>query len=97
MCGGYVPADALTVALHRRRVEIAQRLKADTALRYAWDVENASPTGPASADVSVMMGIRQGDGTILTGALRIPGARWDMGAFLSAVGEIGTSPAGAAE
>ena len=85
ICAGYVPADALTVALHRRGVEVVQRLKAKPALRYSWDVENATPAGPASSDVSVMLGIRQGDGTILTGALRIPGDRWDMGAFMAAL------------
>ena len=85
VCAGYVPADPGVVALHRRRVEVIQRLKAQPAVRYAWDVENASPAGPASTDVSVMLGIRQGDGTILTGALRIPAARWDMGTFMAAL------------
>jgi hypothetical protein len=96
-CEGYVPADAAAIALHRRRGEVVQRLRADSSLRYAWDVENASPVGPAAIDVSVMLGIRYRDDELLTGVLRIPGDRWNMAAFLTSVGEMGMSPAGAAE
>ena len=96
-CEGYIPVDAAAVELHRRRAEIVKRLRSDTGIGYAWDVEGAAPSGPAPADVSVMWGIRQGDGTILTGELRIPGERWDLGAFFAAVGEFRMSPAGAAQ
>ena len=96
-CEGYVPADAAAVALHRRRVEVVRQLKAEAGVRYAWDVLNATPAGPAPGEVSVMLGIRWRDGLFLTGVLRIPGERWDMGAFLAAFGALGTSPAGAAQ
>ena len=81
--GGWEPRDPVAREQERRRVEVAERLKADPALRYAFDVANASATGPAQREVSVMLGLRDRDGRIITGELRVPAAKWDMAAFLA--------------
>ena len=71
------PAPAVA-DLERRRAEVVARLKADSALRYAFDVQGAAPgqAVPDARDVSVMLGLRDSAGTIVTGELRVPGDRW---------------------
>ena len=79
---GWRPADPALVALARRRHAVAKQLEADPSLRYAYDVQDATPSGPAVADVSVMLGVRTADGAIVAGELRVPAARWPgVGAF----------------
>lgn len=73
---GFTPADPMARKMERRRAEVAARLEADPALRYAFDVVNASPTAPAARDVSVMLALRDSTGRIITGELRIPAPRW---------------------
>lgn len=58
-------------------------LRADPALRYAYDVQNASPAGPASGPVSVLLGMRTAAGQIVTGEFMVPAERWDMAAFFA--------------
>ncbi len=72
----WTPAAPAARELERRRAAVVARLEADPALRYSFDVANASPTAPASGPVSVMLGLRTADGSIVTGELRIPGDRW---------------------
>lgn len=73
---GFTPADTIAREMERRRAEVAARLEADPALRYAFDVVNASPTGPAARDVSVMLAMRDAVGRIVTRELHIPADRW---------------------
>ena len=81
-CRGYRPADPALVALARRRHAVAADLKAHPEARYSFDVQGATPSGPAVADVSVMLGVRTADGAIVAGELRVPAARWPgVGAF----------------
>lgn len=75
-CRTYRPADAALVDLARRRAAVVKRLQADAALRYAFDVNGASPIGPASAPVSVLLGLRTAAGEIVTGELTVPPERW---------------------
>ncbi len=70
------PAAPAARELERRRAAVVARLEADPALRYSFDVQGASPTAPANGTVSVMLGLRTAGGSIVTGLLRIPGARW---------------------
>ena len=70
------PAEPDARTLERRRAAVVVRLQADPALRYAFDVQGATPSGPAQADLSVMLGVRVADGSIVTGELRIPADRW---------------------
>ena len=61
---------------------MAADLKAHPETRYAFDAVNATPSGPAQADVSVMLGVRTADGSIVAGELRVPAERWPgVGAF----------------
>ena len=62
--------------LERRRAAVIARLKADPALRYSFDVRGATPGPGAHEPVSVMLGLRDSAGTIVTGELRVPGDRW---------------------
>ncbi len=75
-CDTYRPADDALVALARRRAEVVKQLREDPGLRYAFDVANASLTAPASAPVSVMLGVRDSSGAIVTAELRVPADRW---------------------
>lgn len=75
-CRGYRPADPALVALARRRHAVAADLKAHPEARYSFDVQGASPSGPATADVSVMLSLRTADGAIVAGELRVPAERW---------------------
>ena len=75
-CRGYRPADPELLALARRRHGVAKQLEADPSLRYAFDVQGATPSGQAQTDVSVMLGVRTADGDIVAGELRIPADRW---------------------
>ena len=75
-CGTYRPADAALVALARRRHAAAVDLKAHPETRYSFDVQGATPSGPAQADVSVMLGLRTTDNAIVAGELRVPPERW---------------------
>ena len=75
-CRGYRPADPALVALARRRHAVAADLKAHPEARYSFDVANASPSGPATADVSVMLSLRTADGAVVAGELRVPAERW---------------------
>ena len=72
----WTPADAAARELERRRAEVIARLEADPALRYSFDVQGASPHGPADGPVSVMLGLRTATGGIVTGEARIPANRW---------------------
>jgi hypothetical protein len=72
-------ADGFTPAareLERRRQTVADRLKADPMLRYAFDVQGASPGPGAPAPVSVMLGLRDRGGRIITGLMAVPADRW---------------------
>lgn len=71
------PAPAVA-DLERRRAEVVARLKADSALWYAFDVQGAAPgqAVPDARDVSLMLGLRDSAGTIVTGELRVPSDRW---------------------
>ena len=62
--------------LERRRQIVADRLKADPVLRYAFDVQGASPGPGAPGAVSVMLGLRDRDGRIVTGLMTVPADRW---------------------
>jgi hypothetical protein len=78
----WTPAAPAARALERRRAVIVARLEADPALRYSFDVQGATPSGPAQSDVSVMLGVRTADGAIVAGELRVPADRWPgVGAF----------------
>jgi hypothetical protein len=72
----WTPADPATRARERRRADVVARLEADPALRYSFDVANATPTAPAGGPVSVLLGLRVPGGGIVTGELRIPADRW---------------------
>ena len=69
-------ANAGGTALERRRQKVIGALRADPALRYAFDVVGATPGDAAARDVSVMLGLRDSAGTMVTGELRVPGDRW---------------------
>ena len=73
---GWTPADPATRTLERRRAAVVARLQADPALRYAFDVQGATPSGPASGPVSVVLGLRDSMGAIVTGELTAPAERW---------------------
>lgn len=62
--------------LERRRLKVIGELCADPALRYAWDVQDATPAGPAMGQVSVLLGLRDATGAITTGELRVPAEKW---------------------
>ncbi len=62
--------------LERRRSRVIAALQADPMLRYSFDVQGASVTGPAPSDVSVMLGLRDANGTIIAGELRVPAHKW---------------------
>ncbi len=62
--------------LERRRLKVIDELCTDPALRYAFDVQGATPVGPAVGEVSVLLGLRDSAGTVVTGELRVPGNRW---------------------
>lgn len=62
--------------LERRRLKVIDELCADPALRYAWDVQDATPAGPAMGQVSVLLGLRDATGAITTGELRVPAEKW---------------------
>jgi len=70
------PAAPAARALERRRAAVVARLEADPALRYSFDVQGASPTAPANGTVSVLLGLRMTDGSIVSGELRVPADRW---------------------
>ena len=74
-CRTYRPSDAALVALARRRAAVAADLRAHPEARYSFDVQGATPIGPAQADVSVMLGVRTADG-VVAGELRVPAERW---------------------
>ena len=81
-CPTYRPADPALVALARRRAAVASDLKAHPETRYSFDVQGATPRGPAQSDVSVMLGVRTADGSIVAGELHVPAERWPgVGAF----------------
>lgn len=69
-------------ALEGRRAKVAGMLRDNPALRYAYDVQNASPRGAASGPVSVMLALRDSSGTVVTGELTVPADKWDMAAFI---------------
>ena len=79
--GGFTP---VAQELERRRQAVTDRLKADPVLRYAFDVQGASPGPGAPGPVSVMLGLRDRDGRILTGLLTVPADRWPGVAVFSA-------------
>ena len=62
--------------LEPRRQVVSDQLRADPALRYAFDVRGASPARPAPGPVSVMLGLREANGRIVTGELSIPAGKW---------------------
>jgi hypothetical protein len=62
--------------LERRRQVVADQLRADPALKYAFDVRGASPARPAPGPVCVMVGLRDADGRIVTGELHISAEKW---------------------
>lgn len=72
----WTPATENARVLERRRAEVIARLKADTKMRYSFEVQGASPAGPAQTDVLVLLGLRDSTGRIVTGELRVPANRW---------------------
>ena len=79
---GWKPADPALVALARRRHAVASDLKAHPETRYSFDVQGATPSGPASGPVSVVLALRDSTGVVVAGELRIPADRWPgVGAF----------------
>ena len=72
----WTAADPAARTLERRRAAVVARLEADPALRYSFDVQGATPTAPADGPVSVLLGLRMGDGSIVTGELHVPADRW---------------------
>ncbi len=72
----WTAADPAARTLEHRRAAVVARLEADPALRYSFDVQGATPSAPADGPVSVLLGLRMGDGSIVTGELHIPGDRW---------------------
>lgn len=79
---GFIPADNAAREIERRRAAVANRLRADRTLRYSFDVQGATPRGPASGPVSVMLGMRDQVFGIVTAELQVPAERWDMAAFM---------------
>ena len=75
-CLTYRPADPALVALARRRHAVAADLKAHPEARHSFDVANATPSGQASGPVSVVLGLRDSTGAIVTGELTVPAERW---------------------
>jgi hypothetical protein len=88
-CGGWESRDPAARELERRRASVADRLRADLALRYAFDVTDVPPAGRPAGPVSMMLGLRDRDGRIITGELQIPAEKWDMTAFLAYWGAQG--------
>lgn len=82
-CAGYSPADPAARALEGRQRKVADMLRANPGLRYAYDVEGATPTGGPSGPVSVMLALRDATGSIITGELTVPGERWNLAAFVA--------------
>jgi hypothetical protein len=80
---GWMPTDPNARAFEQRRADVVARLDATPALRYAFNVQGATPRGAALSEVSVMLGMRDAEGRIVTGELRVPADRWDMAAFLA--------------
>lgn len=72
----WTPVDTAARELERRRQRVIARLQADPALRYSFDVANASLTASASGPVSVLLGLRTATGDIVTGEAHIPAALW---------------------
>ena len=72
----WTPAAPAARTLERRRAAVVARLEADRALRYSFDVQGASPGAPADGPVSVLLGLRDSTGGIVTGELHIPAHRW---------------------
>ena len=70
------PSDAALVALARRRAAVAADLRVHPEARYSFDVQGASPIGPARGPVSVVLAVRDSTGAIVTGELRVPAERW---------------------
>ena len=81
--GGWEPRDPVARELERRRTKVADWLRADPALRYAFDVADIPAAGRPAGPVSVMLGLRDQDGRIITGELLVPADKWDMAAFLA--------------
>ena len=75
-CGTWRPVDAALVALARRRATVVKQLQAEPVLRYAFDVQGASPIVPASGPVSVVLALRDSTGAIVTGEVVVPADRW---------------------
>ena len=72
----WTAADPAARTLEHRRAAVVARLEADPALRYSFDVQGATPTAPADGTVSMLLGLRMADGSIVTGELHIPADRW---------------------
>ncbi len=72
----WTAADPATRTLERRRAAAVARLEADPALRYSFDVQGATPAGPADGPVSVLLALRDSSGAIISGELRVPADRW---------------------
>ena len=81
--GDFVPMSAVTRAIESRRRKVTDMARAAPALRYVYDVAGASPIGAAAGPVSVMLGLRDSAGAIVTGELTVPAERWDMAAFFA--------------
>lgn len=72
---------AAEASLEARRALVVRQLEANPHLARAFDAQGATPAGPAPHPVSVMVATRTACG-IVTGALEIPGDKWDMAAFM---------------
>ena len=81
--GGWESRDPMARALERRRAKVVDRLRADPTLRYAFDAIHVPLVGKPSGPVSVMLGLRDGQGRIVTAELLVPADKWDTAAFLA--------------
>ena len=80
-CDGFEQSQA-SRRLEGRRQKVVGMLRADSALKYSFDVLAASPIGAPAGPVSVMFGLRDSSGQIVTGELAVPADKWDMVSFI---------------
>jgi hypothetical protein len=83
VAGALAPAVPGAPDLEQRRASVANRLRSDPTLRYAFDVIDIPPAGLPAKPVSIMLGLRDREGRIVTGELMVPADKWDMPAFLA--------------
>ena len=73
---GWTPADPAARELARRRARVVDDLTAHPEARYSFQVAGASPSGPGSSAVSVVLGIHMKAMSIIVCELVVPADRW---------------------